>query len=101
MGLGGAGTAAIGIGKIVSYGKKIEKQLGKRGWTKGQVEGTISNPHRTVSTRDTRNLPGGGKMNDPATAYVNKDGSYVIRNDRTGDIVQVSSRKDTNWKPPF
>ncbi len=84
-----------------SFGAKIEKQMAKSGWTKDTVEQTIVNPHRTVQTRDTRHLPGSGRMDDTATAYINKDGSYVVRNDRTGDIVQVSDRTDPNWKSPF
>jgi filamentous hemagglutinin len=39
-------------------------------------------------------------MDDPATAYINADGSYVIKNDRSGDIVQISNRKG-RWKSPF
>ncbi|WP_369335435.1 colicin E5-related ribonuclease, partial [Pseudomonas sp.] len=34
------------------------------------------------------------RLNDPATGYIAKDGSYVVKNDRTGKIVQVSNRKD-------
>ena len=49
---------------------KIEKQLDKRGWTKDSVRDTIANPHQTKPTRDTRYLPDGSKMNDPATAYI-------------------------------
>jgi filamentous hemagglutinin len=73
-------------------------------WTANQkfLDETISKPHRTVTTRDTRHNPETGlRNNDPATAYINSDGSYVVRNDRTGDIVQVSDRTDPNWKSPF
>ena len=80
-----------------SIATKIEGQLGKRGWTVEGVNDAIKNPVKTVKTTDTRNIPGGGKMNDPATKYYSKDGGYVIRNDKTGDIVQVSNRKDPNW----
>ncbi|SHN69942.1 colicin E5-related ribonuclease [Desulfovibrio litoralis] len=30
-----------------------------------------------------------------------KDGSYVVRNDRTRDIVQVSDKFDKDWKAPW
>ncbi len=82
-------------------GSKIQRQMGKRGWTDSEVEDTITNPARTVPTRDTRHLPGGGRMDDPATAYMRSDGSYVVRNDKTGDVVQVSNRNDPNWKSPW
>lgn len=42
--------------------------------------------------------PDGTKNDDPATMYFDKDGNYVVRNDRTGDIVQVSNKNDPTWK---
>jgi hypothetical protein len=85
----------------VQYGTKIEKQLGKRGWTHGSVEDLINNPSRTVATRDTRHLPGGGRNDAPASAYINRSGGYAVRNDETGDLVQVSNLNDPNWKSPW
>jgi hypothetical protein len=84
----------------VSYGEKIEQQIPERGWTKESVEETINNPAKKAITRDTRHLPEGGQMDDPATAFINSDGTYVVRNDVTGDIVQVSNRNDPGWKIP-
>lgn len=40
-------------------------------------------------------------MDDPATAYYSGRGGYVVRNNRTGDIVQVSNRTDPGWKAPW
>jgi hypothetical protein len=40
-------------------------------------------------------------MNDPATAFINQKGHYVVRNDVTGDVVQVSNKFDINWVSPF
>ncbi len=82
-------------------GSKIGKQMGKRGWTKESVEELMENPSRIVPTRDTRHLPGGGRMDDPATAFIGKDGHYVVKNDLTGDIVQVSNKNKPDWKSPF
>lgn len=81
--------------------KKIDKQIEKRGWTRESIRDTIKNPDRTDNVQDTRYLLGGGQMNDPATAYVRSDGSYVIRNNVTNEIVQVSNRFDPNWITPF
>jgi hypothetical protein len=89
------------LGPGTKFGTKIIKQLSKRGWTKSRVQQTIDRPVRQVKTVDKRYLPGGSRLNDPATAYFRKDGSYVVRNNRTGDIVQVSNRLDPNWKAPF
>ena len=65
------------------------------------VENCINNSVKKYSTIDNRNNPLTGiKNNAPATLYVAKDGSYVIRNDVTGDIVQISNKYDKNWKWP-
>lgn len=87
--------------RATTVASKIEGQLAKRGWSRSSVDDAISNPTRTVSTRDTRHLPGGGRNNDPATAYYSRDGGYVVRNDRTGDVVQVSNRNNLNWRAPW
>ncbi len=86
---------------MTTFSKKILKQLQRRGWTPETVLRTIEEPFRTVKTRDTRYVPEGRRLDNPATGYINEDGSYVIRNDETGDIVQVSDRTDPNWKLPF
>ncbi len=80
---------------------KIVNQIKNRGWTNELIEDTIMNPKETRSVRDTRNRKDGGRNNDPATAYINEDGSYVIINDKTGDIVQVSDRNKPDWKKPW
>jgi RHS repeat-associated protein len=84
-----------------NFGKKISKQLDKRGWSEDSVNDLVNNPSETKSVRDTRWTSDGTKLDDPATAYIKKDGNYVIRNDKTGDITQVSNRNDPNWKAPW
>ncbi|MFJ3958069.1 colicin E5-related ribonuclease [Arthrobacter sp. NPDC090010] len=87
---------------LVRFEPKIEKQLKGRGWTKDSVRDLVNNPSKEIRTRDTRWRPdGSGKNDDPATAYLNKDGGYVVRNDKTADIVQVSDLTDPNWKSPW
>lgn len=97
----GADDATRLLGPGTSFGSKVEGQLAGRGWTRRLVQSTIDDPARTVATRDTRFLRGGGRMDDPATGYISRRGGYVIRNDRTGDIVQVSKRTDPNWRAPW
>lgn len=89
------------LGPGTSFGTHVEDQLATRGWTKRLVQSTIDDPASTVATRDIRNLRGGGRMDDPATGYISRRGGYVVRNDRTGDIVQVSKRTDPGWKAPW
>lgn len=81
---------------------KISQQMGKRGWTAESLDSVLKNPSKTVATKDTRFDPISGKrLNDPATGYVAKDGSYVVKNDRTGAIVQVSDKNEKNWIAPW
>ncbi|MCE1190632.1 MAG: hypothetical protein LWW96_00615 [Acidovorax sp.] len=76
--------------------------MGNRGWTAESIDATIANPAKTVVTKDTRFDPiSGARLNDPATGYIAKDGSYVVRNDRTGQVVQVSNKNDPTWKAPW
>ncbi len=96
-----AKTAEVVGSSLSNIEAKIAKQMEKRGWTTEGIDSTVNNPSQTVATTDTRWRPDGTKMNDPATAYINKDGSYVVRNNKTGDIVQVSDRTDPNWKSPW
>lgn len=96
-----AGGAPKLLGPGTNIGAKIEKQMAGRGWNRAAVDKLISSPHSTRAVRDTRHLPGGGQLDDPATAYVNRQGHYVIRNERTGDIVQMSNRHDLDWVAPW
>ena len=89
------------LGPGTQFGAKIEGQLAKRGWTKDLVQSTIDKPTRTVPWSDTRHLRGGGRLNAPATAYYGQRGGYVVRNNRTGDIIQVSDRTDPGWEAPW
>jgi hypothetical protein len=94
--LSGARTIAPkGIGTAessFSYGTKINKQLEKRGWDNGKIDSTIARPHATSPATNKAN---GGD----ATAFFNKDGSYVVRDNKAGEIIQVSNRNDPNWVP--
>ena len=68
-------------------------QLGARGWTEEGVRDlTKKDPSRT-SVDNT------GDRNDPATVYGTRDGGHVVVNDKTGNVTQVSDKKDPEWKP--
>jgi hypothetical protein len=103
----GGGKTGSGKGGYIgpvrySIGDKISGQMSSRGWTKNDISMATSFPSRTVKTTDTRYSGSSGiKNNDPATAYYHPKGGYVVRNDRTGDIVQISNRYDNNWKAPW
>jgi hypothetical protein len=82
-------------------GPKVKRQIDKRGWDEALIFDTIANPNRTVPCRDNRHLPDGNMLDEPAAPFIRSDRSYVVRNDRTGDIVQVSDRKDFGWGRPM
>ena len=69
---------------------KIAKQMGPRGWTQQSIEGALKNPVRTGTAinRATGN---------PATAYFTGPNQYVVVDNVTHDIVQVSDLTDPNW----
>lgn len=85
-----------------NYDDKISKQIVKRGWTNELLENTIDNPKTTISWFDERHLSSGVKIKEPATVYYNSSNNYIVRNNMTGNIVQVSDLTDLDWKPgPF
>ena len=91
------------LGPGTNFGKHVRlEKLAERGWTERLVRSTIDDPVRTVPTRDYRKIPGAAtRMDDPATAYYGPRGGYVVRNNRTGDVVQISDRLDPYWKAPW
>ncbi|VAW42615.1 hypothetical protein MNBD_GAMMA01-1390 [hydrothermal vent metagenome] len=62
------------------------KQIKRRGWTQDNIDNVVNNPH---TTRESINRETGNR----ATAYIRKDGHYIVRDDSTGKLVQAS---DTN-----
>jgi len=66
----------------------------RRGWTPEIIDDTLINPAGRAGTVDYA-------TGDPATSYYRSDGHYVIRNDRTGEIIQVSNLNDPGWIDPL
>ena len=73
----------------------------KRGWTVAEVEDLILHPARTMRVRDRHWLPNGTRVDEPATAFIDERGNYIVRNDVNGYLVQVSRKDDPRWKRPF
>ena len=74
-----------------SFGK-LTRQMDARGWSKDSVISTVNRPYtkRKSVNKATGNV---------ATVYYNRDGSHVIIDDLTREIVQISDKYDPNWKP--
>lgn len=87
-------------GRFFGFTEKLRRRMIKRAWTRDQVISTINNPHKRMKSTDSRYFPdrSGRRMNDPCTVYFDKDGKYVVVNDRSGEIIQVSKRDDPDWK---
>ncbi len=89
-----------GKGSLTSnFSNKIEKQFAKRGWSQDLVNETVNNPY---TTREALNKANG----NPATAFYNKEGQYVVRDNKTGNIVQISDKSrpfspDPTIKNPY
>ena len=93
----GASVAAEGGADEVnlSFSQKILDQLGPRDWTQDTVDETVKDPAQTHNVWDY--TASGGRQ--AATAYVRSDGAYVVVNDSTGEVVQVSDGTNPDWKP--
>jgi len=78
----------------LTIGEKIAGQMGPRGWTEESIAETVAGPAETHPVWDYTT-----GAQEPATAYVRPDGSYVVVNDATGNVVQVSDATNPNWKP--
>ncbi|WP_354678914.1 colicin E5-related ribonuclease [Cupriavidus plantarum] len=75
-------------------------QLDARGWTEQGVRTVISQGAvgTTTDNRSAAKSPDGLQRSDPASVYGSKNG-YVVVNDRTGEVVQVSGKNDPSWIP--
>ncbi|WP_249294473.1 colicin E5-related ribonuclease [Fumia xinanensis] len=92
---GGSGTKGdqIVFGSDTKSATKLNNQMTKRGWTENTVRDTVNQPYTTrVSTNKA--------TGNPATVYYNKSGGYVIIDDVTNAIVQVSDNiNPSTWAP--
>ncbi|MEJ5082329.1 colicin E5-related ribonuclease [Ochrobactrum sp. MYb379] len=90
----------IGNSNRLVIDPKISGQLAPRGWTvKDVFSAVVGLPvGSTFDNRTAAKTPDGLLRNDTATVYGSKAG-YIVVNDRTGEIVQVSGKNDPNWIP--
>ena len=71
---------------------KLRRQMKSRGWTEQSIRDTVDSPY---TTRNSTNLATG----NPATVYYTEGGGYVIVDNVTYEIVQVSNLFDPAWIP--
>lgn len=75
----------------VKFAEEIEKQMAERGWTEKEVRALLA------TERSGTSIDGTKRLNEPASVY-GKSGEYVVVNDRTKEVIQVSNKKDATWK---
>jgi hypothetical protein len=78
-------------GAAVNIDRKIAAQLAARGWTEQELRAAIDRGPIGKSIDHT------GNRNDPASVYGSKQGGYVVVNNSTGRVVQISDRTDPGW----
>jgi hypothetical protein len=72
--------------------KKVN-QVTNRGWTLESIEDVVENPAMTRSDPTIINRATG----NPVTYYYRADGYYVVIDDVTGQVVQVSDLFNPSW----
>ncbi|WP_311755043.1 colicin E5-related ribonuclease [Proteus terrae] len=77
---------------------KIKGQMGERGWTEQDIKNTVTQGASgdSFDKRKPKNTDDGLGRDDPATVY-GQPGKYVVVNDRTGEVTQVSDKTDPDW----
>lgn len=77
---------------------KIESQMSTRGWSNKDIADVMKKGPvgYTIDKRRASKTPDNLPRNDTATVYGSKNG-YVVVNDRTKEVVQISDKTDKNW----
>jgi hypothetical protein len=83
-------TVRLFGGDVAYYGDKIANQMPKRGWSEEDMRQTLSHPADTAKTINKA-------TGNSATKYYNSEGHYIVRDDVTDEIIQVSNRNDSHW----
>ncbi len=86
-------SADLVFGSSTKSAQKLLNQMNKRGWTEDLIKNTVDNPHtiRTSVNKATGNS---------ATVFYTQQGSYVIVDDITKKIVQISDNiNPSTWAP--
>jgi hypothetical protein len=76
----------------LKYNDKILWQMEVRLWSKTDIRNVITKPYKKWKSVDNYNW-----KNDPATVYFISNNQYIVINNITWDVVQVSDKKDIWW----
>jgi len=78
------------FGSSTKSAEYLADQMATRGWTESSVTELVNNAYQVGDTINRA-------TQTPATAYFAKDGSYVVIDNATKAVVQVSKIGDPNW----
>jgi hypothetical protein len=78
--------------RLATIDEKNERQMLKRGWSGMLIDDVIANPY-------TKRKAENKATEQTSTVYYQKNGSYVVVEDNTNLIIQISDRTDPNWAP--
>ncbi|MES4615446.1 MAG: colicin-like bacteriocin tRNase domain-containing protein [Ewingella sp.] len=78
---------------------KIRKQMGKRGWTEQDIRDAVSKGPKglSVDQRGPKKTPPDFLGRDDSASVYGAPGKYVVINDRTKEVTQVSDKTDPDW----
>ena len=88
------GIDDLSFGGFTKDAGKLSREMGRRGWTESDVYSVYNNPFCTRPSVNRIN-----NVNNPATAYYNEAGDYIVVDDITLEVIQVSDRNDPYWAP--
>lgn len=89
----GVRSERLVYGSNTKSAHKLHSQMSRRGWTEDLINDTVDHP---FTIRRSFNKATGG----PATVFYNADGSYVVVDDITNEIIQISDKTNlSNWSP--
>nr|WP_256347916.1 colicin E5-related ribonuclease [Pseudomonas gingeri] len=100
----GSGLAPIyvvfshNVSKLV-IDDKIRSQMLSRGWTEQEIKDVVSKGEagKTVDKRRATKTIDGLSRDDTATVYGVPPNNYVVVNDRTDEVTQISDKNDSSW----
>jgi RHS repeat-associated protein len=80
----------------ISFPSSKAQQIIDRGWSSDSIKDTVRDPAMTRTTAYNPKVYNKANGN-PVTYYYRQDGNYVVIDDVTGQLVQISDTGDPDW----
>jgi RHS repeat-associated protein len=79
----------------LSLSGHVVDKMAERGWTPESIQDIVADP--AADTHPVWDL--NTEPPQPATAYAASDNTYVVVNDASREVIQVSNTNDPDWQP--